>query len=174
MRNTNMIITKGKFIATIFFLTVFLSLNGQESRFKDFAENHKDRAFCFYPSTLRMLNIGGNPDFNNMVSGIEKLLVYKLDSISGADKLYNPMLDEYRKDGFEEYIAVKGGGNDMFLLGDERGKMNEFVGVVINEEISITFFLRGNIGWDEIPKIMNSIQDGEFIDILDLKLAQGE
>jgi hypothetical protein len=168
-----MIMIKTKGFIILFLTMIFLSVNGQEDRFKEFGESHKDRAFCFYPSTLRMINIGDIPEFNNMVNGIDKLLVYTLDSISGADKLYKQMLSDYKTDGYEEYISVQGGGNDMYLLGNEmQSKDNEFVGVVINNELSLTFYMRGDIGWEEIPKMINTIQNGDFIDILDFKFVE--
>lgn len=151
---------------------VFLSVNGQEDLFKDFAENHKERAFCFYPSTLRMLNISGNHEFNEIVNDIDKLLVYKLDSISGADKLYIKMIDEYKSNGFEEFVFIQGGGNDMYLLGSPQEEDKEYVGIVINNEISLAFFLKGDIGWEQIPKMISSFQNGDFIDVLDLNFTE--
>lgn len=153
-------------------ITVFLSANGQEDRFKEFAENHKERTFCFYPSTLRMLNINGNPDFDKMVGGIEKLLVYKLDSISRADMLYNPILDTYRKNGYEEYITIFGGDKEVYVLGSPNDDNKEFIGIIMYEENSLAFLMKGNIGWEEIPKLFNNIKDGDFINILDLNTEQ--
>jgi hypothetical protein len=153
-------------------IAVFLPASGQEDRFKEFAENHKVRTFCFYPSTLRMLNIGGNPDFDKMVSGIEKLLVYKLDSISRADRLYNPILDTYRESGYEEYITIFGGDKEVYVLGSGKYENNEFIGIVMYEQNSIAFLLKGNIGWEELPKIFNNIKDGDFINILNLNTEQ--
>ena len=173
--SSKMIMIKNKiFITIIFILTVFLSVKGQEDLFKDFAENHKQRAFCFYPSTLRMLNIGNNPEFNNMVGGIEKLLIYKLDSISRADKLYHSMIDNFKSKGFEEFVTVCGGESEIFLLGSPGKKDKEYVGVVVKEDISLAFFMKGDISWEEIPKMLNNIKEGDFINILDLNLAQLE
>jgi len=167
-----MIMIKNKIYITIFFLTVFLSVNGQEDLFKDFAEEHKERAFCFYPSTLRMLNIAENPEFNEIVNDIDKLLVYKLDSISGADKLYIKMIDDFKSKGFEEFVFIQGGGNDMHLLGSPQTDDREFVGIVINDEISLAFYLKGDIGWEQIPKMISSFQEGDFIDVLDLNFTE--
>lgn len=164
--------TRNKILTTILLLTVFLSLNAQEDRFKEFAEAHKDRAFCFYPSTLRMLNIGDNPEFNKIANSVEKLLVYKLDSISGADKLYTEMISDFKTLGFDEFVSVSGGGNDMHLLGSPPKMEQEFVGIVINKDLSIAFFLKGNIGWEEIPKMISSIQNGDFINVLDFNFAE--
>lgn len=169
--------TKSKaFITILFIIMAFLSVKGQESLFKDFAENHKKRAFCFYPSTLRMLNIGENPELDKILNNIEKLLIYKIDSISIADKLYNGMIDNFKSKGFEEYITVFGGGNDIFLLGSPGKKNKEYVGVLIEEEssASIVFFMKGDILWEKIPPIINTLKKGDFINVLDLNFEKFE
>ncbi|MCD4772542.1 MAG: DUF4252 domain-containing protein [Bacteroidales bacterium] len=162
------------FITLIFILTIFLSVKGQENLFKDFAENHKQRAFCLYPSTLRMLNISDNTEINNVVDDIKKLLIYKLDSISIADKLYRDMINNFKSNGFEEYISIYGGNNEMYLLSSPEKKHKEYVGIIIQEDITLAFFMKGDINWEEIPKILNGIKEGNFINILDLNLAQFE
>lgn len=170
------IITKmnNKLLLILFSILVFLSAQGQESQFKEFADAHKHRAYCFYPSTLRMLNISGNPEFNEAVNGVEKLLVYNLDSTSIADRLYEGMLKDFRNDGFEEYISVNGGTYTASLLASPEGKDMQYVGVFSDENYTIAFYLTGDIKWDQIPKMYNSIQQGDFINVLDLNTAKFE
>lgn len=163
-----------RFFLILISLTVFLSVQGQEKLFKEFADSHKERAFCFYPSTLRMLNISGNPEFNEAVNGVEKLLVYKLDSISVADRLYDGMLDDFRKKGFEEYISITGGDYNVSLLVSPEQSDMQYVGVFSDASSSMAFYLNGDLKWEEIPKIFNSIKDGDFINILDLNTSQFE
>lgn len=163
-----------RFLLILFSLTVFLSVQGQESLFKEFADAHKERAFCFYPSTLRMLNISGNPDFNEAVSGVDKLLVYTLDSISVADRLYDGMLNDYRNKGFEEYISISGGTYTASLLVSPNTADMQYVGVFGDESSTMAFYLTGDLKWEEIPKMFNSIKEGDFINILDLNTSQFE
>ena len=156
------------FLITVLTLT-FLYSNAQESQFKEFAEEHNDRAFCFYPSTLRMLNIDNNPEFDQVVNGVEKLLIYKLDSISIADKLYVDMTDSFKSLQFEEVISIMGGGNTTSVLVSPQGVQNQFVGVIVSDDISVVFYLKGDIGWAKIPKILDSFNDENFINVMDLK-----
>ncbi len=167
-----MIMIKQKIYITLIFSMVFLSVNGQENLFKDFADSHKERAFCFYPSTLRMLNIGGNPEFNEMVSNIEKLLVYKLDSISTADKLYLDMINDFKEINYEEFVSIHGGDTYVSILGNSDRTNMSYVGIILQEDLSLALFLKGNIGWEEIPKMINSFQEEDFINILDLNLEE--
>ncbi len=159
-------------VLTVFFLVaVFLSAKGQEDLFKDFAEAHKERAFCFYPSTLRMLNIGGNEEFDQMVKGVEKLLVYKLDSASRNGKAYKNMVKEFKSEGFEEYLSITGGNYEASLLASPGNKGKEYVGYFNQEDALLAFYLKGGLDWDELPKLINGIKEGDFINILDLNTS---
>jgi len=165
---------KTKILTVFFLITVFLSAKGQEDLFKDFAEAHKERAFCFYPSTLRMLNIGGNEEFDQMVNGVEKLLVYKLDSAGRAGKKYQNMISDFKSEGFEEYLSITGGNYEASLLASPGKKGKEYVGYFNQEDALLAFYLKGDLDWDELPKLINGIKEGDFINILDLNTSQFE
>ena len=142
-------------------------LFAQESVLKDYAEERRDRKFCFYPSTLRMINLSGNEGFNEMVKPIQKMLIYTLDSASIADKSYVQLPEKFQKNGFEEYITMYGAGNNMFVYGKESSE--EMLGIVgMNDQI-MAFYIRGNINWQKIPQLMTTMQDNEILQIFDLK-----
>ena len=144
------------------------SLKAQDTPFKAYADAHKDRKFCFYPSTLRMINIGKNPDYNELVNGIEKLLVYTLDSAAKAGQSYKSLITSYKKIGFEEFVTMAGGKTNFILYGKENKKENQYVGVMKSEDAMYAFYLRGRIGWQKIPALMQSFQSGDMINIFDL------
>jgi hypothetical protein len=143
-------------------------LRAQETLFKTYSDAHKERKFCFYPSTLRMINIAHNPDYNELVNGIEKLLVYTLDSAAKAGKSYKGLITSYKKIGFEEYVTVAGGKTYFTLYGKEYKNGNQFVGVMQSEDAMYAFYLRGRIGWQKIPALMQSFKSDDMINIFDL------
>lgn len=146
----------------------FPSLKAQEAPFKVYGEAHKERKFCFYPSTLRMINIAQNPDYNELVNGIEKLLVYTLDSAAKASQSYKSIITSYKKIGFEEYVSVAGGKTNFILYGKENKDENQFVGVMKSEDAMYAFYLRGRIGWQKIPALMQSFKSDDMINIFQL------
>lgn len=166
MPTMTMMINK-RAIIILMMLSIFLSVNAQESRFKKFAEKHNERAFCFYPSSLRMINIGDNPEFDEFVNNINKLLVYKLDSVSVADKLYTGMLDDFKKSGYEEVISIVGGGNLTSVMISPKNIENQLVGIIITNNISIAVYMNGTVDYAKIPNLISTINDGSFINILD-------
>jgi hypothetical protein len=158
-----------KLIIVFWLLTgVLPSLKAQETAFKAYADTHKDRKYCFYPSTLRMINIAKNPDYYELVNGIEKLLVYTLDSAAKAGQSYKSLITSYKKIGFEEYVTVAGGKTTFILYGKESKDENQFVGVMKSEDAMYAFYLRGRIGWQKIPALMQSFQTDDMINIFDL------
>jgi hypothetical protein len=147
---------------------MFTTLKAQETPFKDYADAHKDRKYCFYPSTLRMLNRAHNPDYYVMVNDIEKLLVYTLDSAAKASHSYQAMITTYKKTGFEEYASITGGKTIFLLYGKENKHENQFVGVMKNENAFYAFYLRGQVGWQKIPALMKTFESDDMINIFDL------
>lgn len=147
-------------------LLTFISLSGfaQERYIKDFAE--KDRSarlfypICLYPSTLRMINLTQNEDYNSFVKGVEKLLIYKLDSSQLADD-HTSWMDKYISRGYEEYVTVYGAQTLKII-----GSKDEYVGLVGNKEQMIAFYLRGRIAAEKIPSLINNFQSNELLGIL--------
>ncbi len=136
-------------------------LFSQENIIKSFAETSSSRTICFYPSTLRMLNISGDPLFNEAISGVKKLLIYSLDSSSVADRSYVPVIKEYEKEGFEEYMSMWG-GRIGFIYGRE-GRKPAFVGAYGDSQQAFLFYLSGEFQWDKIPKLMESLEDNSLM-----------
>jgi hypothetical protein len=119
-----------------------------------------------------MLNISNNAEFDKMVSGIEKLLIYKLDSVSYADRTYEAMIEDYKKEGYDEYINMFGGGKDTQLIGNSGRDKMEYVGIVMDKDNHLAFYMRGDIGWEQIPKLVNAFQDEDFVDLGNLNILK--
>jgi hypothetical protein len=142
-------------------------LLAQESVLKAYAEEHRERKFCFYPSTLRMINLTGNEEFNVLVKPIEKMLIYTMDSASVAERSYVKLPDQFQKNGFEEYVTMYGAGNNMFIYGKESSE--EMLGVLGMNDQVFAFYIRGNVNWQKIPALFTTMQDNEILQIFDLK-----
>ena len=143
-------------------------LFAQESIFKDYAEEHNKRSYCLYPSTLRMINLQKNEAFDDMASSFEKFLIYELDSISASNRSFSGMLNSFKEEGFEEYLTIIGAGNYTTVLGEEK-RVNEMVGVFGIENQMYAFFLRGNIAWQKIPTLVNTLSENDLFNVLDMR-----
>ncbi len=138
---------------------------GQESIIKDFSEPRRPTRWmnpiCLYPSTLRMVNLAQDPNFNEMVNDIEKVLIYSLDSTTAVSKSYKDLLRNYEDVGFEEYVTMLG-EQEMRIIGKEE----EYVGVLATKENAIAFYLRGDIPFAKIPTLLESFQSADMLPLL--------
>ncbi|MEP1032767.1 hypothetical protein [Ekhidna sp.] len=154
-----------KYLLATLLATIFLPSIAQESIIKDFAEPRRTTRWmnpiCLYPSTLRMVNLAQNPNFNEMVNDIEKVLIYTLDSATAASKSYTDLIRNYQAKGFEEYMTMLG-KQEMRII----GKKDEYVGIVAAEGNAIAFYLRGDIPFAKIPTLLESFQSSDMLPLL--------
>lgn len=145
------------------------ALYAQQAPIKAYAEDISSRKFCFYPSTLRMINLSNDPHFDELVSGIHKLLIYQIPQTAENIESYRQMLKEYRESDFEEYARMEGAGNRFLLMGKEGFTKEEYVGVAGAEGMLLVFYMTGNIAWENIPSIMQQLQSNNMLNFLDFK-----
>lgn len=146
-------------------ILITLSCFGQESIIKDFSEPRRPtnwmNPICLYPSTLRMINISGNSDFNELVNDIDKILIYTLDSATTVSDDYSSWIKEYEEIGFEEYVSLYG-KQVMKIF----GKDEEYVGLMKAEGRLLTFYLKGDIPFHKIPTLINSFKEDDLLGIV--------
>jgi hypothetical protein len=122
---------------------------------------------------MRMVNLTKDEAFDEVASSFEKFLIYQLDSLSAADQSFLPMLDNYQQAGFEEYISMYGSSTFTMILGKEK-RVNEMVGIIGVEDQMFAFFLRGNIAWQKIPSLINTLSENDLFNMLDLRTKEWE
>lgn len=159
---------KFKLLLLLILTGLFQPLWAQQDIIADYADSTKTRTYCLYPSTLRMLDPSRSPEFYEVVNNIEKIVIYTLDSTASADKSYHNMLKQYEALGYDEYIAMYGGKNQLMLYGKEHRKEGNFVGIFRQEDNLQAFYLSGNIGWNKIPSLIQKLQQGDILNIFSL------
>ncbi|MCF8370824.1 MAG: DUF4252 domain-containing protein [Bacteroidales bacterium] len=158
---------RSKWFLFVFALGLMQPLFAQQDILKTYADTACNKKYCFYPSTLRMINLAKNEDYNKMVEGIEKLLVYTLDSTALADKSYRKIMEDYLANDFEEYANMWGGKTNFSIYGKE-GRVNELTGTVSTGEDLYVFYLIGNIDFAKIPAMIQSFKQDDMINIFTL------
>lgn len=144
------------------------AVSAQEGPIKAYAEDISSRKFCFYPSTLRMINLSNDPNFDELVSGVDKMLIYQVPQTAENVESYTQMLKTYRDQDFEEYARMQGGGNHFVLLGKENLTNEAYVGVGGQKDMLLVFYLTGDIRWENIPSMMQQLQSsGDLLNFLD-------
>lgn len=158
-------IVSSRIIIGLVLISCFISLKGQEQLLKDFAENRRERKLVFYSSTLRMINLTENKEFNELVDGVDKLLIYSLDSATRIDKSYRQISEDYSEVGFDEYAFARGGKYAFSIMANVEEDEHEYVGYVGQGGNVFAFYLKGNIDWHKIPELVKKANQEDFLDL---------
>lgn len=139
-------------------------VQAQDSILKDFAHQTRKPGFfypiCLYPSTLRMINISDDAEFNALVNDIEKILIYEMDSATVSQGTRG-WLETYEEVGFEEYLTLYGKQFAKIM-----GKDDEMVGLLESDQSVYAFYLKGHIRLEKIPTLIGSLNSDDFIGII--------
>ena len=158
-----------RLILTLIFLLTFSSvICAQNSAITEFKDNHNTSlALYFYPSTLRMINLQRNPEYDEMIKEIEKARFFKLDSGAATQADIAVLGNELRKAGYEEMMVMKSKKNDIEVLGLEK-HTPEIVVISRNGNECMLLELKGMINIAKIPKLMEAFNSGAFLDVFNL------
>jgi len=155
----------------ILFLLIHSSLESlaQNSVVTDFKENHATAlSLYFYPSTLRMVNLEKNQDFNDMIRDVKKARFFRMDSAAVSNEDLREFTASLTKDGFEEIMFMKNKEMDLRIFGVEK-RTPETIIISKNQHEVMVLEVNGMINVAKIPKIMESFNKNAFLDVLNLK-----
>lgn len=151
----------------VFFLLFFpLACFSQNSVVTDFKENHATAlSLYFYPSTLRMINVERNPEFDEMVREIKKARFFKMDSGAVSQNDLISLADKLMNEGFEEVMYLKNKDLNVRIWGLEK-RIPEFVIISRSNEELMLLEISGMINIAKIPKLADNFNQNAFLDIL--------
>lgn len=155
------------FLSLIFFWSV--NSFGQNSVVTEFKDNHGAAlSLYFYPSTLRMVNIERNKEFDEMIREVKKARFFKMDSgaVSTADVLR--FAYALKREGFEEIMTIKNRDMDVRVWGVEK-RNPEMVMLSRTGDDVMILELNGMINVAKIPKLTETFNQNAFLDVLKLR-----
>lgn len=157
-----------KYKLFILFIILSYSCFSQSSVITDFKENHElALSLYFYPSTLRMINIDRNVEYDEMIRDIKKARFFKMDSGAVSKTELNKLIAELVKEGFEEVMFVKNKGNDVRVWGKEK-RIPELIIISKSDEELMLLEINGMINIAKIPKLTQTFNRDGFLDVLNL------
>ncbi|WP_456461777.1 hypothetical protein [Reichenbachiella sp.] len=137
-----------------------LLANAQSSAITDLKEDQlTNMSLYFYPSTLRMVNLDNNEEFNRLIQDIEKLIFFKMNGKFETIDMYNLVNHLQSNEDFEEYVVVDGPTKKFYLLGRE--KPTETVGIALLENEHFVFDVAGSLELKELPKLYQYISEND-------------
>jgi len=150
----------------VFTFLFAISAHAQSKAIKRIVEKglHETNLF-FYPSTLRMLNVGKDPDWYKLVSGVRhlRLLMFDKDSMLLAEK--SALLAELSSEGYEEAMTFRDSDISALVLAYYEGdKMQGLAAIVVQESQSLLIELDGSV---DPMRLYDIVQNGIDIPVLD-------
>jgi hypothetical protein len=141
----------------------------QKDSLRTFRENHPvDMTLAFYPSTLRMVNLAKNEEYNQLIKGIEKGRYFKVNKTDSTQQAIHTLTQGLIEEGYTEIMTIKGSANDMmvYLLESQPP-----VTVVITEREKEYMILeiKGMVNITKLPRLIDSFNNDEaFLNIFSM------
>jgi hypothetical protein len=162
-----------------FQLVVILSIPyfafSQNSAVTQFQETHGTAlSLYFYPSTLRMVNLERNPQFDEMIRHVKKARFYNLDTGTVAPEDIGRLAGQLAASGFEQLMFMKSEEMDIQSWGIEAKEPETIMISQTGHEVMILEIV-GMVNIAKVPKLMDTFDDNAFLDVLNLnqKKASG-
>lgn len=135
--------------------------SSQSKTITNWAENRDGlRKLCFYPTTLRMVNISHDQSFNKMVKDIDKLKIIISDNKTPINKADLTFLKSgIKSEDYKDMVQIKQGKQSFFVYIKEKNeKPVGFAGIVYSENNFVLIDLEGYIS----PEIIQQLIEGKI------------
>ena len=151
------LIFKGRFFLgfiCILIMEAGTPLKAQSELFKSLQESYDlNVELYFYASTLRMINLSRDPNFDEMVKDIEKMIFYQINDVPTNEiRAISKRFIEMEE--FEELMSVEGKDETFYVLGKNE---NEYVALLKADKDLVAINLKGMIRIHKIPDLINSL-----------------
>ncbi len=162
------LIFKGRFFLgfiCILIMEAVTPVKAQSELFKSLQESYDlNVELYFYASTLRMINLTRDPNYNEMVKDIEKMIFYQINDvpINEIRAISKKFIEE---EEFEELMSVEGKEETFYVLGKNE---NEFVALLKTDKDLIAINLKGMIRINKIPDLINSLNADNFLNVFEV------
>ena len=146
-----------RFLLTMLFAIINLLVIGQSQTIRELTEKELVTTdYHFYPSTLRMINLQRDPDFDKLVKTISKLDFFSLNSEKFDKKQLretaNRMISE---EGYETYLEMDGPDVSAFVLGKSEEEYTCVLGFY--EEEYVIAEIQGTIDLMQLSEVYQKI-----------------
>lgn len=145
---------------TLFLLLALLpSLgNAQSKAMRHLAEKHEDAfTLMFYYSTMKMLIPEENVEFQDIIYGIEKIKLMKIDNEDMGDE-NQTILSDLSSDGFEEAMTMRHEGTNMVIYIKEHKGITKGAFFLMESDSTMTVLdLVGEIPINKLFTLSNEI-----------------
>lgn len=143
----------------------------QSKALERFREIHGEgKQYFVYQSVLRILNIDGNPDFNQLIRNVRRVVVHNpqlvVDSTNAHRQIIAQLIDDLHGESFENLIEAKNSGMRITLMSRGPTESAEFILLMRNPESTYFAEIEGSLDIEYIGALANA-QFSELTNFLD-------
>lgn len=149
------------------FIPWLLSCDRRDSITRFGEENETDRQYVVYPSTLRMVNLEHNEEYDELVNEFRKGQFFSLSNNKENSSLVKDLENDLILEGFEEAMMYKSGDQDVTVYICER-KIPRIAAILKSDSIFNIIQVEGLINIAKIPKLMEDFDESDYINVLDV------
>lgn len=142
----------------LLFMLFSLSAYSQSSTIAQWSrDNLGTKQLCFYPTTLRMVNLNKDKDFNDMVKDIKKLKIILTDKKSRLNKEEIKTLKKgIKAEDYKDMVMVNAGKQSIHVYVKEKDSQPiGFAGIVNTDSSLIVIDLEGKVSPAMIQKLIS-------------------
>ena len=135
------------------------SLLAQSRTIKDLKTEEAIRTgYYLYPSTIRMLNLGDDPQLNRLVKDVRKLSLLNMrpDKFD-QDKMSATVDRLQQKEQMETYLEIQNDSLHLIVLGDQNDR--ELITIARSKEDFYIAELEGTLNLGVIPKLIDNFNN---------------
>lgn len=144
----------------LFALLLGHMLSAQSKTTDALQEKYKDSfALFFYNNTLRMINQQGDKEFDELIKDIEKMkLLIIRKTNAGFD--YRKLVDDYKKESFEEIMTSRHEGKNFDIYLKERDGKTKGMLVLVNDDNNLFVLdILGKLALDKVTKLYSVLDE---------------
>lgn len=137
----------------------------QEANFMDeFKSTYEPRfSIAMYPSTIRMINLQENPQFDQTFQQIEKLGIYMYNEWYEVDDLTMAFRAGVRQEGYEELFSVNSKDLKIAAYENHDSRNPNILAYSVSDSSFTLYDLHGMVDIAKLPDLMNSFSEEDFI-----------
>lgn len=138
-----------------------LFTQGQSPSLQKLVKDEKtELSLYFYPSTLRMVNLQRNAEFDELIKDIDKLTFLKLDRHAFDHQQFIELVQKLeQKEKMEEYIVVEGKDQKLYVLGRENPAAT--IGLAYFQKEYYAMDVAGEIQIKNLPKLYEQLSQND-------------
>jgi len=130
------------------------------------SSEYSSRTFFLYNNTLRMINQGGDKDFDELIKDIEKMKVVwvnKADKKFGVEQ-YKKLIDGYKAEKFEEIMTTRHDGKSFNAYVKEKDGDTKGVVVTVDDGANVYVMdIVGKVALNKITSLFSSLDNDSEI-----------